>query len=151
MENIEYRQYEWESDDHKKALILRAGVMALPFGVTDWSRDLVFGDHSDEKEQFLLGAFVGDCVVGSVNLEIMPEKRLMLRQLAVHPSARGQGVARGLMELAEKTARENGFREIELHARPNVIAMYEKFGYVSTGEQEVCPQIILTQMIRTLD
>ena len=117
-----------------------------------WLRyDTIEAYRSDEKDLFLLGAFSGSAIVGSVNLEILPDKRLMLRQLAVHPQMRGQGIGSGLMELADRTARENGYREIELHARPTVMAMYERLGYVVAGEPEACANITLTKMIKTLD
>ncbi|HEY3086434.1 MAG TPA: GNAT family N-acetyltransferase [Jatrophihabitantaceae bacterium] len=62
------------------------------------------------------------------------------RALAVHPAARGAGVARALLTTCEHIARKDGAPVFAFHAgsfMTGAIALYEKFGYRRAPEFDV--------------
>lgn len=57
---------------------------------------------------------------------------LYVRSMAVHPVARGQGIARALLEEIERFAREHHHRRLFLSTTPflnDAIRLYERFGF----------------------
>jgi GNAT superfamily N-acetyltransferase len=62
------------------------------------------------------------------------------RALAVHPAARGQGVASALLKTSERLARNHGAPVFAFHTggfMSGAIALYEKFGYSRAPEFDV--------------
>ena len=55
----------------------------------------------------------------------------------VEPPYRGQGLARGLMEIAMKEARQRDLQYLILHATAMAMPMYEKFGWGRTSEMSM--------------
>lgn len=61
------------------------------------------------------------------------EDAFVTENVAVHPSARGQGVGRALLELAESKARRAGFDSIHLYTHEKMVAnlsWYSRHGYI---------------------
>jgi GNAT superfamily N-acetyltransferase len=76
-------------------------------------------------------------LVGCVHLE-KEEGHLHLGTFAVSPEIQAQGLGRLLLERAEDYARENGCDRIVItvvSARTELIAWYERRGYVPTGKR----------------
>jgi putative acetyltransferase len=77
-------------------------------------------------------AVKGDKVVGTFGLERASNNAMELRRMYVHPSARRQGIARQMLNLAEDECRRRSVKRLELttaaiqHA---AIALYENAGY----------------------
>jgi len=72
-----------------------------------------------------------DKIVG-VLVIIRNEEQCLLDNVAVNPSSKGMGLGRGLVEYAEKFARENHYNQLELYTHEMMtenIVMYEKWGY----------------------
>jgi N-acetylglutamate synthase-like GNAT family acetyltransferase len=71
-------------------------------------------------------------IVGVLVLDVTDEG-FVIDNVAVHPTVRGTGLGRSLLELAESEARRAGFDSIYLYthekARDN-IALYSRIGYV---------------------
>lgn len=68
-----------------------------------------------------------------------PEGWVGLRLLAAHPSARGKGVGRALMEASIERARSLGAPVIALHTTEAMAvarAMYERMGFVRIPERD---------------
>lgn len=68
---------------------------------------------------------------------IEDSKVLFVRRLAVHPKCQKQGIARKLMDYAEKFAVENNYSSIRLDVysgNPRAINFYEARGYKRTGQ-----------------
>ena len=86
-----------------------------------------------------IGAFDGECLVGAGQLLLSPlpnaQHRAELQKLFVARSARGQGVARALMEALHSAGRERGRSLILLHTRRGGIAeqLYRGLGYREVG------------------
>ncbi|WP_158967979.1 GNAT family N-acetyltransferase [Chachezhania sediminis] len=79
---------------------------------------------------------MGTPPVACVFLTLKPDC-LYLGKLAVDASARGQGLARVLVDLAEERARDLGLPEVELQVRVELIenhAAFGKMGFVKVGE-----------------
>lgn len=147
---IEYRQYSYASQEHKKARILRYCILRLENGISDECVQDVYGDDSKEKDHILLGAFDGELLVGTVNLAPTGGNSLLLNALAVHDSRQGSGIGAQLVRYAHRVAKEQGFHSIRLMARSNVVEFYKKLGYTPTGTTEAYPQVTLMEMIRDL-
>lgn len=68
--------------------------------------------------------------------------QLYLGTLAVAPEAQAQGVGRQLLAAADAYARQYGCTTLKitvLSARPELLAWYERHGYVRTGAAEPFP------------
>lgn len=143
---IEYRQYSYASQEHKKARILRYCILRLESGISDECVEDVYGDDSKEKNHVLVGAFDGELLVGTVNLAPSGENSLLLNALAIHDSRQGSGIGGKLVRYAHKVAKEYGYRSIRLMARSNVVEFYKKLGYTPTGAIEEYPQVTLKEM-----
>jgi len=143
--DITLKPYEHGSDDYRKALILRYNILNLIRGIDSNSLEFVFGDHPDEKEHFLLGAFDGDTMVGTLNLQKIND-HLLVRQFAVHKSLQGSGIGMKLLKYAHEFAVQQGYRKLELHARMNTLGFYQKAGYRMTGKYIYGSNITLVVM-----
>jgi GNAT superfamily N-acetyltransferase len=69
--------------------------------------------------------------------QIVTGKSLVIHRLCVHPSWRGHGFARQLMQFAETLAAEHGFASIRLDSytgNPRAQALYEGRGYHRVGQ-----------------
>jgi ribosomal protein S18 acetylase RimI-like enzyme len=71
-------------------------------------------------------------VVGVLVLGVTADG-FLIHNVAVHPSHRGKGLGRALLELAEAEARRAGFDSIYLYTHEGLVesmALYERIGYV---------------------
>lgn len=57
-------------------------------------------------------------------------------RIAVMKDARKSGLGSAILEESEHMARENGAREMHLHAQVRAMPFYKKLGYVEYGGQE---------------
>jgi len=145
-----YRVYEFDSDEYRRGLLLRAEILRITEGIADYYVNLVFGLHDGEKDHIFVGAFRGKNLIGTVSLAPQENGSLMLRQFAVDTKLQGQGIGRKLIDTAHEAARERGFRHIELHARQNVVGFYEKAGYAPNGKVHSSPSLTTVEMEREL-
>lgn len=73
------------------------------------------------------GAVIGTCrLLGSGG-------RMRLGRMAIARGRRGEGLGAALLEHAHAVAREEGAREVELHAQVAVRGFYERAGYAAEG------------------
>jgi len=63
-----------------------------------------------------------------------PDGAAIVGRMAVAAAARGQGLGAAVLELLERTARERGWRRIELHAQVHATGFYDRAGYQPDGE-----------------
>jgi ribosomal protein S18 acetylase RimI-like enzyme len=71
-------------------------------------------------------------IVGVLVLDVT-EEGFVIDNVAVHPSHRGKGLGRLLLELAEAEARRAGFDSIYLYSHEKLtesLALYSRIGYV---------------------
>jgi predicted N-acetyltransferase YhbS len=107
------------------------------------------GDRTDEvrlaetmaKGSLVLAEDDTGSLLGSVYFELRGQ-RGYLGLLAVDPAQQGQGLARRLVEAAENHLRAAGCEEVEiivLNMRPELVPIYERFGFVQTGTTPFTP------------
>lgn len=92
-------------------------------------------------------------VVGTVSAA-QERDLVMIRGMAVSPTARGLGVGRTLLESAETYAHRQGCRRIALCTTAFLtaaIALYRSAGYTFTGEAESPHGTQLLHMIKRID
>jgi GNAT superfamily N-acetyltransferase len=78
-------------------------------------------------------AVLGSTIVGTVSV-LPQEGALHVRSMAVHPRARGQGVAGRLLAEVEHYAAFHGYRRLTLSTTPfllDAIRLYERAGFVA--------------------
>ena len=71
-------------------------------------------------------------IVGILVLDVTDEG-FVIENVAVHPSERGKGLGRALLETADREARRAGFSSIYLYTHEKMTenqALYSKIGYV---------------------
>jgi ribosomal protein S18 acetylase RimI-like enzyme len=74
----------------------------------------------------------GGTIAGVLVLNVTDEG-FVVENVAVHPSERGRGLGRTLLELAEAEARRAGFTSIYLYTHERMaenLALYSRIGYV---------------------
>lgn len=113
--------------------------------------DLVTGERTDvetlrlllDGPSCLLVAVDGDTIVGCVNIADRGRGLTYLGLLGVDPQVQAHGIGKRLLAAAEDRARENfGAERIEMTVidrRVELIAWYERRGYVQTGETRPFP------------
>ena len=75
-------------------------------------------------------------IVGLVVLEDDGDDALLLDNIAVAPSAQGQGIGRTLMAFTESEARRRGHRNVRLYTHVSMaenIRLYARLGFRETG------------------
>lgn len=80
-------------------------------------------------------------IIGTVSLEKQSDK-LYLGMLTVSPELQGKGVGKQLLKAAEVFAKEEKISKIAMtviSVRAELIAWYERHGYVRTGETKPFP------------
>jgi ribosomal protein S18 acetylase RimI-like enzyme len=94
-----------------------------------------------EKGSILIAEDEASDLLGSVYFELRG-KRGYLGMLAVDPAQQGRGLARRLVEAAENHLRAAGCDEVEiivLNMRPELVPIYQRFGFVVEGTTRFTP------------
>ncbi|MBB4612234.1 GNAT family N-acetyltransferase [Novosphingobium taihuense] len=106
------------------------------------SNDELAGTIASEGSRVLL-AEIGGKIAGTVTITDLGEGRAYLGMLCVDPDLQAQGLGRALIADAEDMAAEVfGAAVMEMtviDARPELIAYYERRGYLRTGESRPFP------------
>lgn len=130
MSNIEISRITLEDPLYEQERDLRNRVLLRPIGIPD------FGwEHNDANSWHFI-ATKGGKVIGCVVLVRLDQAatKTQLIQMAVEHELQGQGVGRMLVEHLIAFASENRVREIQIHAREDVTAFYERVGFEIVGE-----------------
>jgi GNAT superfamily N-acetyltransferase len=83
-------------------------------------------------------AVKGDKVVGTFGLERASDDAMELRRMYVDPSARRQGIARGMLQFAENECRRRRIKRLELSTaeiQQAALALYRNEGYRLVREE----------------
>jgi ribosomal protein S18 acetylase RimI-like enzyme len=114
--------------------------------------DLLSGERTDDAtlaamigdpDQMLLIAEAGDAPVGCVSLAARGDGLVYLGLLCVDPTRQAAGIGKAIIVAAEKTAREqldaDRIEMTVIDSRTELIAYYERRGFVRTGERRAFP------------
>ena len=110
-------------DDAYEHWVERLGILPRP--MTDDYAEVI-------RERRVTVAESDGTIVGVLVLDVTHEG-FVIDNVAVHPSVRGTGLGRTLLELAESEARCAGFDSIYLYTHEKAsdnIALYSRIGYV---------------------
>jgi predicted GNAT family N-acyltransferase len=108
------------------ALALREEVFCGEQGVTL--------KGAPDREAVHLVAVEGG-VLGTCRMLIVPGGTAKFAHLCVRASARGRGIATGLLAAAEEEARAAGAVRIGMHAQTGALGLYERAGYTPYGDR----------------
>ena len=115
------------AEEMEAALALRHEVFCHEQGVPEYE-ELDGRDH----EGLHLVAIAGDELVGTCRL-LQVGSTVQFSRLAVRADARRQGIATGLLALADTETRAAGARRLVLHAQTYARQLYERAGYRARG------------------
>jgi ribosomal protein S18 acetylase RimI-like enzyme len=100
-------------------------IGTIPGPMTDDYEEVICDHHVTVAERD--GAIEGVIVLS------VTDEGFLIYNVAVHPSHRGKGLGRALLELAEGEARRAGFDSIYLYTHEKMtenLALYSRIGYV---------------------
>lgn len=97
-------------------------------------RDLydIVGHYADRGGRFDVLMSADGAIAGCVGLYPLGEGVVELRKMYLRPECRGKGTGRRLLDHAIASARELGFRRVELETNSRLveaIRMYERYGF----------------------
>ena len=118
------------SSEYEQMVRLRIKALLEPIGVPG-----SYIEPEKEKDDIFIGAFEQNEIIGCCILTRKDALTIQLRQMAVLPQYRGRKIGNAIIQFAERTAKENGYTTLMMHARDPVIDFYKKSGYEIIGEQ----------------
>jgi predicted GNAT family N-acyltransferase len=124
---------------------LRQDVLRKPLGLNLFDEDLL----SEYQELFFVGS-ENHQIVSCLQLKKLENGVLKLRQMATDTKYQGKGFGKELVQFAERWSVENGYFNIELHARKVAQLFYEKLGYEKAGEEFLEVDIAHFKMTKSL-
>ena len=127
---IDIREIKYETEDYSLELTLRDHVLRKPLGLSLYDENL-----KDEKDDFHIGAYANDHLVGVLILTKQNENEIKMRQVAVSEQWRYIKAGTALVGHAEHYAKNEGYETMLLHARKTARDFYLKLGYESVGEE----------------
>lgn len=119
-----------DAEAYAQMLQLRITVLLQPIGI-----DSSFIKPEQEKNDLLIGAFFNKELIGCCVLTPRTNDQIQLRQMAVATAWQGNGIGAAIVQFAEQTAHEHGYKTLMLHARSPVVDFYKKSGYTIAGER----------------
>jgi predicted GNAT family N-acyltransferase len=141
-----FREISFGSDQYRCACALREAVLRAPLGLP-----LSADDLQGEAVQLHFGLFAdaGEllaCVIAiAVSVDLAK-----IRQTAVSPAYRRQGLGRRLMTELESALAERNFTSLILHARSTAVGFYEQLGYDTVGGEFIEITIPHRKMVKQL-
>ncbi len=123
---------EFNSEQYIESVALRDLVLRKPLNLHFSQEDL-----AKEGSDYHIGATDGDQIVGILLLTPLGDKRLKMRQVAVHPKCQGEGIGKKLVDFAEDFAIHLDFDIMELNARKTAVPFYLTKGYHTIGDEFV--------------
>ncbi|MEY5034844.1 MAG: hypothetical protein RL447_1222 [Bacteroidota bacterium] len=133
------------SPEYREMTRLREQILRRPLGLTLDSEEL-----ETERPHVHIGAFEEDSLLGCCMLVREDDRTVRLRQMAVSDDIQRKGIGKALMNFAENIARDQGYRNLIMHARQHAIGFYEKMGYrvTSTEFTEVTiPHVVMEKSL----
>ncbi len=93
-------------------------------------------DLNGEEHQYHFAALTSaHKVVGTVVMKPETGTLIKLRQMAVSPTIQKGGIGKELVMLAERAAKDRGFKTVKMTARLSAQGFYERLGYKTEGDE----------------
>ncbi len=121
------------------AVLEEYGLIPEPSGVDN--------DLNDVEESYRNGYFgvieSNDKIIATYALYPLNEKSVEIRKMYAHPSVRGKGLGKWMVNHLVEIAKHNGFQEVELEtATPlkEAIGLYLKMGFIEKDFEHKTPR-----------
>ena len=118
------------SPEYHSMCQLRDEVLRKPIGLRLTEAEI----SRDKNDRLLVCMENEEAIACCILTEINPDT-VQLRQMAVAHIYQEKGLGTELLHFAEKTAKENSYSVIRIHARKTAIGFYEKNGYAIIGKE----------------
>ena len=118
------------SPEYLEMTRLREEILRRPLGLV-----LEPAELETERPHVHIGAFEEESLLGCCMLVRENDQTVRLRQMAVSDKLQRKGVGKALMNFAENIARDQGYKNLIMHARQHAIGFYEKMGYRVTSSE----------------
>jgi len=88
-------------------------------------------DHPDERDpaNHPLVFLVDGTLIGTIRIDIKPEKRAVFRLVAIDTPWQGRGLGTTMLKMAETYARAHGVHSICLNSVPDAYRLYIRCGF----------------------
>ncbi len=116
--------------EYDNAVALRYDILRKPLGLFYTLEQL-----EAEKNEYHFAAFKEEMVIGSISLVPVNKDLIKMRQFAVKEELQKKGIGTQLILHCEEWAKENGYKEIVLHARLTAVPFYKKLNYTTIGDE----------------
>lgn len=143
--NLEIVEFDTSSELYQAACQLRQEILRLPLGL-----DLFAEGLSQESNYQHFGAIQEARLIAYLLIVPQPENHVILRQMCVVETYRGQGVGQQLIRQVEDSLKESKITKIELAARVPVVPFYERLGYRCVSEEFASVGIPHRKMMKNL-
>jgi len=130
MLNCSIKQIKFSSDEYNQMITLRRKVLRIPLGI-DFTTDELLKD----KDDFLIGAFIENTIIGCLILTPQPQQKIKMRQVAIDTAWQGHGIGQQIVNYAESFSVAQHFNYMHCNARATAVSFYKKQGYAVTGDE----------------
>ncbi|WP_036485888.1 GNAT family N-acetyltransferase [Myxosarcina sp. GI1] len=144
MSQLEIRIVSY-SQDFQAIKDIRTKVFQEEQGV---SAELEFDGLDGGATQLL--AYLDARPVGTTRIRCIAAKTIKIERLAILPDARKQGIGTKLMLAALKLAKDSNYKKAVVHAQEYIKGLYERLGFVATGDSFTEAGIPHIKMIKKL-
>ncbi|HFX17686.1 MAG TPA: GNAT family N-acetyltransferase [Flavobacteriales bacterium] len=124
MATYQFIKLDTSSDLYPKVVQLRQDLLRTPLGMTFSAEDLEI-----DQEEWIFALLNDDKPVACLQIRPLSDTLVKLRQMAVDTNYQKQGLGRLLIQKVEGYLKNNGIKNVELHARKNAKEFYLKLGY----------------------
>ena len=124
MENFKVKLINYNSEEYKFEIELRNNVLRKPLGMNLYDENL-----NSEINDFHIGAFVNDKLVGVLILTPLNTEEIKMRQVAVDEKFRQMNVGRKMVLFSEEFSIKKGYKLMQLNARSTAVGFYTKLNY----------------------
>ena len=124
MEDIIVKLINYNSEEYKFEIELRNNVLRKPLGMNLYDENL-----KSEINDFHIGAFVNNKLVGVLILTPINDVDMKMRQVAVDEKFRQTNVGRKMVLFSEEFSSKKGYKSIQLNARSTAVGFYTKQSY----------------------
>ncbi|MEO8405728.1 MAG: GNAT family N-acetyltransferase [Chitinophagaceae bacterium] len=118
------------SAEYDQMIELRMDILRRPLGLTFTPEQL-----TKENDDWLIGAFENDELVGCCVLTHYDAATIQLRQMAVKKNIQSSGIGKKIVAFAEKLGQQKGYNILMMHARNVALGFYQKCGYEIRGNE----------------
>lgn len=124
--SVVVRTMKYGSQDYLQSINLRDLILRKPIGRSIKDDNLVQEQSPDYHH---IGAFIDNNLVGTIILIKRNSLTCQMKQFAVDNTIQSKGIGSKIIKFTEQYAKEQGFKQILVHARKTALQFYQKMDY----------------------